>query len=130
MPWSRDGSQRSGSCVISAKKYDAFLVSKPLLSQFNAYLGYAVVGEHKAPVGFSPEQPMMAKIKEAENTAKILLKRKQLAVAVGHVDMLPEHLADNVNRVVAHLKRLLKENPKDVHTFRIKRRSGPTVKLC
>ncbi|XP_054927933.1 large ribosomal subunit protein uL1-like [Dermacentor andersoni] len=59
---------------VLAKKYDAFLVSKPLLSQFNAYLGYAVVGEHKAPVGFSPEQSMMAKIKEVENTAKIRLK--------------------------------------------------------
>ncbi|KAH7941934.1 hypothetical protein HPB49_018589 [Dermacentor silvarum] len=55
---------------------------------------------------------------------------KKLVVAVGHVNMPPEHLVDNVNRVMAHLKRLLKENPKDVHTFHIKSRSGPTVKLC
>lgn len=115
---------------VLAKKYDAFLVSRPLLSQFNAHLGYAVVGEHKVPIGLSPNQPMMAKVKEAENTAKIRMKHNMLVVAVGHVNMLPEHLVDNVNRVMAYLKRLLKENPKDVHTFRIKSRSGPTVKLC
>ncbi|KAL1471369.1 hypothetical protein MTO96_039976 [Rhipicephalus appendiculatus] len=34
---------------VIAQKYDAFLVSKPLLRKFNAYFGYALAGANKAP---------------------------------------------------------------------------------
>lgn len=117
---------------VIAQKYDAFLVSKPLLSKFNAYFGYALAGANKAPpYGLAGEQHVMTRIEEAKNTARIRRKRNDLVVAVGHVAMLPEHLMQNVNRVVTHLTRSLKQNPDVViHSLCVKSRSGPKVKLC
>lgn len=45
----------------------------------------------------------MAGVEETKNTARIQRKRNELVVIVGHVTMLPEHLTQNVNRVVTHL---------------------------
>nr|XP_037275545.1 60S ribosomal protein L10a-2-like [Rhipicephalus microplus] len=116
----------------AAQKYDAFLVSKPVLGKFNAYFGYALAGAGKAPpFGLSVEQPVMAGVEEAKNTARIRRKRNELVVIVGHVTMLPEHLTQNVNRVVTHLTRMLTENPDvAVRSVCIKSRSGPKLKLC
>ncbi|KAL3205316.1 hypothetical protein MRX96_011214 [Rhipicephalus microplus] len=159
---------------VIAQKYDAFLVSKPVLGKFNAYFGYALAGASKAPpFGLSVEQPVMAGVEEAKNTARIRRKaccrrcfftsfytgpeqriqttsaifsgvvfglsgstefsspRNELVVIVGHVTMLPEHLTQNVNRVVTHLTRMLTENPDvAVHSLCIKSTSGPKLKLC
>lgn len=34
---------------VTARKYDAFLVSKPVLRKFKAYFGNALAGASKAP---------------------------------------------------------------------------------
>ncbi|GBL87104.1 60S ribosomal protein L10a [Araneus ventricosus] len=73
---------------------------------------------------------MMAKIDEVKATIKFQMKKVLcLAVAVGHVKMTPDELAQNLNLAINFLVSLLKKNWQNIRSLHVKSTMGPSLRL-
>ncbi len=89
-----------------AKKYDAFLASESLIKQIPRLLGPGLNKAGKFPGLLQHNESMNQKIDEVKATIKFQMKKVLcLSVAVGHVNMSADELAQNVHLSVIFLKK-------------------------
>lgn len=113
-----------------AKDYDAFLASESLIKQIPRLLGPGLNKAGKFPTLLSHNENMVAKVDEVKATIKFQMKKVLcLAVAVGHVSMGPDELAQNINLAVNFLVSLLKKNWQNVKSLHIKSTMGIPQRL-
>ena len=112
-----------------AKQYDAFLASEALIKQIPRLLGPGLNKAGKFPGLLSHQESMMAKIDEVKATIKFQMKKVLcLSVAVGHVQMTPDELVQNVHLSVNFLVSLLKKHWQNVRSLHVKSTMGPDRK--
>ncbi|XP_001352779.1 60S ribosomal protein L10a-2 [Drosophila miranda] len=113
-----------------AKSYDAFLASESLIKQIPRLLGPGLNKAGKFPALLSHQESMIGKIEEVKSTIKFQMKKVLcLSVAVGHVGMKSDELAQNVNLSINFLVSLLKKNWQNVRSLHIKSSMGPPQRL-
>ncbi|XP_005179845.1 large ribosomal subunit protein uL1 [Musca domestica] len=113
-----------------AKSYDAFLASESLIKQIPRLLGPGLNKAGKFPGLLSHQESMMAKIEEVKSTIKFQMKKVLcLSVAVGHVNMEPDELVQNIHLSINFLVSLLKKNWQNVRSLHIKSSMGPPQRL-
>ncbi|XP_015792183.1 60S ribosomal protein L10a-2 [Tetranychus urticae] len=113
-----------------AKSYDAFLASESLIKQIPRLLGPGLNKAGKFPTLLTHNENMMSKVDEVKATIKFQMKKVLcLAVAVGHVNMTPDELAQNVNLAINFLVSLLKKNWQNIKSLHIKSSMGPPIRL-
>ncbi|KAI9582808.1 60S ribosomal protein L10a-2 [Glossina fuscipes] len=113
-----------------AKSYDAFLASESLIKQIPRLLGPGLNKAGKFPGLLSHQESMTSKIEEVKSTIKFQMKKVLcLSVAVGHVDMKPDELVQNIHLSINFLVSLLKKNWQNVRSLHIKTTMGPPQRL-
>lgn len=113
-----------------AKKYDAFLASESLIKQIPRLLGPGLNKAGKFPSPLSHQESMSQKIDEVKSTIKFQMKKVLcLSVAVGHVAMPEDDLAQNVHLAINFLVSLLKKSWQNVRSLHLKSTMGPPQRL-
>nr|CAG4650459.1 EOG090X0CZV [Sida crystallina] len=113
-----------------AKKYDAFLASEALIKQIPRLLGPGLNKAGKFPGPLTHSESMMAKVEEVKATIKFQMKKVLcLCVAVGHVNMNSDDLAQNVHLSINFLVSLLKKHWQNVRSINIKSSMGSPQRL-
>lgn len=113
-----------------AKKYDAFLASESLIKQIPRLLGPGLNKAGKFPGLLAHSESMTAKIDEVKATIKFQMKKVLcLSVAVGHVKMNPDELAQNVHLSINFLVSLLKKHWQNVRSLHVKSSMGAAQRL-
>lgn len=113
-----------------AKKYDAFLASESLIKQIPRILGPGLNKAGKFPTLLTHNENMLQKVDEVKATIKLQMKKVLcLAIAVGHVDMGTDLLAQNLNLAINFLISLLKKNWQNIRSLHIKSTMGPPQRL-
>ncbi|XP_074600087.1 ribosomal protein L10Ab [Brevipalpus obovatus] len=113
-----------------AKSYDAFLASESLIKQIPRLLGPGLNKAGKFPTLLTHNENMVAKVDEVKATIKFQMKKVLcLAVAIGHVNMNADELAQNINLGINFLVSLLKKNWQNIKSLHIKSSMGPPIRL-
>lgn len=113
-----------------AKKYDAFLASESLIKQIPRLLGPGLNKAGKFPTLLTHSENMVTKVDEVKATIKFQMKKVLcLSVAVGHVDMNADELAQNINLAVNFLVSLLKKNWQNIKSLHVKSTMGTPQRL-
>ncbi|KAI2800975.1 hypothetical protein RDWZM_003953 [Blomia tropicalis] len=113
-----------------AKKYDAFLASESLIKMIPRLLGPGLNKAGKFPTLLGHNESMVAKVDEVKATIKLQMKKVLcLAVAVGHVDMSADELAQNINLTINFLVSLLKKNWQNIKSLHVKSTMGKPQRL-
>merc|ERR1712107_121499 len=92
-----------------AKKYDAFLASDTLIKQIPRLLGPGLNKAGKFPSLVTHSDDLNAKVLDLKSIKFQMKKVLCLSVAVGHVEMTEEELAQNVHLAMNFLVSLLKK---------------------
>merc|ERR1712180_100004 len=113
-----------------AKKYDASLASDTLIKQIPRLLGPGLNKAGKFPTMITHGDKMVEKINDIKGTIKFQMKKVLcLSVAVGHVSMSEDELAQNIFLAVNFLVSLLKKNWQNVRSLFVKSTMGPVQRL-
>ncbi|KAH7640204.1 large ribosomal subunit protein uL1 [Dermatophagoides farinae] len=113
-----------------AKQYDAFLASESLIKLIPRLLGPGLNKAGKFPTLLSHNENMLQKVDEVKATIKLQMKKVLcLAVAVGHVEMSSDELAQNINLTINFLVSLLKKNWQNIKSLHIKSTMGKPQRL-
>ena len=113
-----------------AKKYDGFVASDSLIKQIPRLLGPGLNKAGKFPTMITHGDKMVDKINDIKGTIKFQMKKVLcLAVAVGHVEMSEDELAQNIFLAVNFLVSLLKKNWQNVRSLYVKSSMGPVQRL-
>ena len=113
-----------------AKQYDAFLASESLIKLIPRLLGPGLNKAGKFPSLLSHNENMMQKVDEVKATIKLQMKKVLcLAVAVGHVEMSADELAQTINLTINFLVSLLKKNWQNIKSLHIKSTMGKPQRL-
>jgi len=113
-----------------AKKYDAFLASEALIKQIPRLLGPGLNKAGKFPAPLTHSESMTAKVEEVKATIKFQMKKVLcLSVAVGHVNMPSDDLAQNIHLSINFLVSLLKKHWQNVRSINIKTSMGSPQRL-
>lgn len=113
-----------------AKQYDAFLASESLIKMIPRLLGPGLNKAGKFPTLLSHNENMMQKYEEVKATVKLQMKKVLcLAVAIGHVEMTADELAQNINLTINFLVSLLKKNWQNIRSLHIKSTMGKPQRL-
>jgi len=113
-----------------AKSYDAFLCSDTLIKQIPRLLGPGLNKAGKFPTLITHSDDMEAKVVDLKSTIKFQMKKVLcLNVAVGHVKMNEEELAQNVHLAMNFLVSLLKKHWQNVKSLHIKSTMGTVQRL-
>jgi len=113
-----------------AKKYDGFVASDSLIKQIPRLLGPGLNKAGKFPTMITHGDKMVDKINDIKGTIKFQMKKVLcLAVAVGHVEMSEDELAQNIFLAVNFLVSLLKKNWQNVRSLYVKSTMGPVQRL-
>eukprot|EP01136_Pigoraptor_vietnamica_P036490 Opistho-1_new@103150 len=113
-----------------AKKYDAFLASESIIKQIPRLLGPGLNKAGKFPSLLTHSESLADKIRETKSTIKFQMKKVLcLGVAVGHVGMSEDELAQNTLLSVNFLVSLLKKNWQNIRSLYIKSTMGKPQRL-
>merc|ERR1712096_150311 len=113
-----------------AKKYDAFLASDTLIKQIPRLLGPGLNKAGKFPSLVTHNDNLEQKRDDIQGTIKFQLKKVLcLAVAVGHVEMTPDQLVENIHMSINFLISLLKKHWQNVKSLHIKSPMGKPQRL-
>merc|ERR1712157_611801 len=113
-----------------AKKYDGFVASDTLIKQIPRLLGPGLNKAGKFPTMVTHGERLTDKINEMKATIKFQMKKVLcLAVAVGHVEMTEDELAQNIFLAVNFLVSLLKKNWQNVRSLHVKSTMGKPHRL-
>ncbi|CAH8588969.1 unnamed protein product [Schistosoma rodhaini] len=113
-----------------AKSYHAFVASETVIRQFTRTVVPVLTKFGKFPSAVTHNEPLVNKIDEIKATVKFQMKKVLcLNVAVGHVKMTPEELAQNINLSINFLVTLLKKNWQNVRCLYIKSTMGRPHRL-
>lgn len=116
--------------MFSAKKYDAFLASEALIKQIPRLLGPGLNKAGKFPGPLAHSESMLGKVEEVKATIKFQMKKVLcLCVAIGHINMSADDLAQNIHLSINFLVSLLKKHWQNVRSIHIKSSMGPPNRL-
>jgi len=108
-----------------AKSFDMFLASESVLRQIPRILGPGLNKAGKFPTLLGGNEDMTDKMKIAQSTVKYQLKKVLcMGVAVGHVNLTEDQLAQNIGLAINFLVSLLKKNWQNVKSLYIKSSMG------
>ncbi|GAA50097.1 large subunit ribosomal protein L10Ae [Clonorchis sinensis] len=112
------------------KKLIKKLASESVIRQIPRILGPGLSKAGKFPAVLTHNESLMQRVEDARATIKFQMKKVlTLNVAVGHVKMKPEELAQNVNLAINFLVSLLKKNWQNVRSLYIKSTMGKPHRL-
>nr|CAG4637328.1 EOG090X0CZV [Ceriodaphnia reticulata]SVE73179.1 EOG090X0CZV [Ceriodaphnia reticulata] len=113
-----------------AKRYDAFLASEALIKQIPRLLGPGLNKAGKFPGPLTHSDSMVQKVEEVKATIKFQMKKGLcLSVAIGHVKMTSDDLAQNIHLAINFLVSLLKKHWQNVRSIHIKTSMGLPQRL-
>lgn len=97
--------------MFVAKGYHAFLASEAVIRLLPRLLGPGLSKAGKFPGVVTHSESLIQRIDDTKATIKFQIKKVlTMSVAIGHVQMKPEELAQNVSLAVNFLCSLLKKN--------------------
>merc|ERR1711864_33836 len=109
-----------------AKKYDSFIASDSLIKQIPRLLGPGLNKAGKFPTMMTHSD----KLEDIKGTIKFQMKKVLcLSVAIGHVGMSEDDLAQNIFLGVNFLVSLLKKNWQNVRSLHVKSTMGKVQRL-
>jgi len=113
-----------------AKKYHNFLASESLIKQIPRLLGPGLNKAGKFPTLVQQSEELSSKVDEVKATIKFQLKKVLcLNVAVGHCQMDPQEILENLKLAINFLVSLLKKNWQNVKVLYIKSTMGKAYRL-
>merc|ERR1739842_283859 len=113
-----------------AKKYDAFLASDTLIKQIPRLLGPGLNKAGKFPTMCTHSEKLTDKAADIQATIKFQMKKVLcLSVAIGHIDMKPDELVQNIYLAMNYLVSLLKKHWQNVRSLHIKSTMGTPQRL-
>ncbi|KAL1415048.1 hypothetical protein MTO96_006996 [Rhipicephalus appendiculatus] len=113
-----------------AKKYRAFMATKPMMKKIPRLLVNGLSKAGKFPAVLAPQENIMAKLAELEATIKFKVKKKPLfGVPVGNVRMDRDMLADNIKIAINAILNVLATRRPVVRSLHIKSTMGRPQKL-
>jgi len=119
-----------------AKSYDAFLASANLIKQVPRLVGPILnkIGKFPTAVPTSGVDPVKSKLEEIKCTVKFSLKFKvgmpmSLSCAIGHMEMTPEQIEENMTVAINYLLSLMKKGWQNIRRIHIKTTMGPSRKI-
>merc|ERR1711875_8277 len=113
-----------------AKRYDAFIASDALIKQIPRLLGPGLNKAGKIPTMCTHNEKLTDKANEIQATIKFQMKKVLcLSVCIGHVDMKPDELVQNIYLAMNFLVSLLKKHWQNVRSLHIKSTMGTPQRL-
>ena len=113
-----------------AKKYDSFIASDSLIKQIPRLLGPGLNKAGKFPTMMTHSEKLQDKLEDIKGTIKFQMKKVLcLSVAIGHVGMSEDDLAQNIFLGVNFLVSLLKKNWQNVRSLHVKSTMGKVQRL-
>ncbi|KAK4315506.1 hypothetical protein Pmani_013267 [Petrolisthes manimaculis] len=113
-----------------AKKYDAFIASDALIKQIPRLVGPGLNKAGKFPTMCTHSEKLNDKVDEIKATIKFQMKKVLcLAVPIGHVDMGPDELVQNIYLAMNFLVSLLKKHWQNVRSLHVKSTMGKAQRL-
>merc|ERR1739838_966660 len=113
-----------------AKKFDAFLASDTLIKQIPRLLGPGLNKAGKFPTMCTHSEKLTDKAADIQATIKFQMKKVLcLSVAIGHIDMKPDELVQNIYLATNYLVSLLKKHWQNVRSLHIKSTMGTPQRL-
>jgi len=113
-----------------AKRYDAFLASDTLIKQIPRLLGPGLNKAGKFPTMCTHSEKLTDKAADIQATIKFQMKKVLcLSVAIGHIDMKPDELVQNIYLAMNYLVSLLKKHWQNVRSLHIKSTMGTPQRL-
>lgn len=110
--------------------YSAFLASESLIRTIPKVVGPHMNRCGKFPTAVAQGDDLTAKITDMRSTIKFQLKKVlNLGIVVGHAEMEPESMRQNVMKSVNFLVSLLKKNWQNVKSLYIKSTFGPAQRI-
>merc|ERR1712168_1769988 len=113
-----------------AKKYDSLIASDSLIKQIPRLLGPGLNKAGKFPTMMTHSEKLQDKLEDIKGTIKFQMKKVLcLSVAIGHVGMSEDDLAQNIFLGVNFLVSLLKKNWQNVRSLHVKSTMGKVQRL-
>merc|ERR1712098_536394 len=113
-----------------AKRYDAFIASDALIKQIPRLLGPGLNKAGKFPSMCTHSEKLTDKAAEIQATIKFQMKKVLcLSVAIGHIEMKPDELVQNIYLAMNFLVSLLKKHWQNVRSLHIKSTMGVPQRL-
>merc|ERR1711887_85249 len=113
-----------------AKKYDAFLASDTLIKQIPRLLGPGLNKAGKFPTMCTHSEKLTDKAADIQATIKFQMNKVLcLSVAIGHIEMKPDELVQNIYLAMNFLVSLLKKHWQNVRSLHIKSTMGSPQRL-
>merc|ERR1711912_228903 len=113
-----------------AKSFDAFIASDTLIKQIPRLLGPGLNKAGKFPTMMTHSEKLQDKLEDIKGTIKFQMKKVLcLSVAIGHVGMSEDDLAQNIFLGVNFLVSLLKKNWQNVRSLHVKSTMGKVQRL-
>merc|ERR1712055_430149 len=113
-----------------AKRYDAFLASDTLIKQIPRLLGPGLNKAGKFPTMCTHSEKLTDKAADIQATIKFQMKKVLcLSVAIGHIEMKPDELVQNIYLAMNFLVSLLKKHWQNVRSLHIKSTMGTPQRL-
>lgn len=106
------------------------MASESLIKQIPRILGPALNKVGKFPTVVTHGDSLLAKVDEVRATIKFQLKKVLcLGVALGHIEMTPDQLLQNIVLAINFLVSLLKKNWQNVRSLYIKSSMGKPYRI-
>merc|ERR1712226_1661109 len=113
-----------------AKRYDAFIASDALIKQIPRLLGPGLNKAGKFPTMCTHSEKLTDKANEIQATIKFQMKKVLcLSVCIGHIEMKPDELVQNIYLAMNFLVSLLKKHWQNVRSLHIKSTMGVPQRL-
>merc|ERR1712055_290010 len=113
-----------------AKRYDAFIASDALIKQIPRLLGPGLNKAGKFPTMCTHSEKLTDKVADIQATIKFQMKKVLcLSVAIGHIEMRPDELVQNIYLAMNFLVSLLKKHWQNVRSLHIKSTMGVPQRL-
>jgi len=113
-----------------AKSYDQLIASATIIRQVPRLLGPTLNRMGKFPAAMRPNEKILEKIEGMNKQVKFSVKFKVgspmcLSGPVGHVEMTPQQLEENITAIVNYILSLMKKSWQNIKKVHIKSSMGP-----
>jgi large subunit ribosomal protein L10Ae len=110
--------------------YDAALAPVSVVRRLPRILGPSIGKVSKFPTALAEEESLMEAVEALRRKTKWQLRKSLgLNVAVGHVQMTPRQLAENISMAVKHLISVTKDGWESIGGISIKSTMGPSLRV-
>lgn len=113
-----------------ADNHDFFISEAPLMPTIGKTLGIVLGPRGKMPKPVPPQIDISPIVKNLQKTIKIRSKQSNTCHAtIGHEDMKPEHMAENIDAILKRLESKLERGKFNIGSVYVKTTMGPPIRL-